>query len=246
MNNGSQHSVCILFSGGSDSSLVAYRMSLEFEKVHLLTLTHSFQFDIGKSAIGFSFLDKKFPGKFKHVFIDINEILMQVYKHNYFKYLLKYRTLNMLFGCFACQAAFHASTIIYSIKNNIFDTRDGANIEYGDFSPMQVEIVNTEMKKLYADYRITHDSPIYHEHQKNRSDHQLYELGLRPEANVKSDTNTYLKYQGFCKLGSCSAVASYYLKHCKGYPESVQMRIKEHWIEMVPFLKNLINQKLGV
>ena len=54
-------SVCVQFSGGSDFSLTAYRMSLEFDKVHLLTFRHMGQMDIEKSRKSFAALDGKLP-----------------------------------------------------------------------------------------------------------------------------------------------------------------------------------------
>jgi len=245
MVNSSKDSVCVLFSGGSDSSLVAYRMSQKFDTVHLITLIHSYQTDMGKSSLSFSLLDKKIPGKFKHIQMNMDEIMMQIYRYKHFKYLIKYGILNMLFGCFACQASFHVNAIIYCKKNNIFNVSDGANTEYGDSAPMQIEIVNAEMKKLYADYGIRHESPIYHEHKVRRSDQQLYELGLRPEVNEKANPELYYKYQGSCKLGSQSAIGLYYLKNRNDYPNYVQTKIKEHWIDVVPFLKNIIDEHLS-
>ena len=75
MDNNVQHSsVCVQFSGGSDSSLTAYRMSLEFDKVHLLTFMHKGQIDISNSKKSYSILNEKYPGKFIHKMIDVNDM----------------------------------------------------------------------------------------------------------------------------------------------------------------------------
>ena len=239
-----KNDVCVLFSGGTDSSLVSYRSSFEFDTVHLLTFTHSFHFDIEKSEIMYNFLNEKLPGKFKHVLIDVDDMLLKIHKKNLFKNLVKYKSINLIFGCFACQACFHLNTIIYCLKNDIHHVRDGANTEYGEYSPMQIKIVIDEIDKLYTAYGIIHTSPVYHEHDHVRSDHQLFDLGIVPERNIKDNMNTYLKYQGLCKLGSCSAVSLYYLKRCQGYPYTVQKKIREHWIEEVPFFKSIIEENI--
>ena len=131
-------SVCIQFSGGSDSSLTAYRMSLEFDKVHLLTFRHFGQIGIENSRRSFEILNEKFPGKFTHNLIDVSDLFRKIYYRRYLRNILKYRTLQMQFVCFACQACFHVQTIIYCLKNGIFDVRDGSNTEYEEASPMQI------------------------------------------------------------------------------------------------------------
>jgi hypothetical protein len=236
--------VCILFSGGSDSTLTAYRMSLEFEKVHLLTYKQFGQINIENSKESFAILDEKYSGKFVHAITDVSDMFLQIYNHRYFRNLIKYRTLQLQFACFACQACFHINTIIYCLQNKIYDVRDGANTEYEEASPMQIPIVKEEIKKLYAHYGITHVSPIYDEHVSARSDHQLYELGLRPQKNIKDDLEMYKKYQGYCRYMPGGVIFLNYWKRCQGFPEKVQEKMKEHWVEEVVFLKSIIQQQL--
>lgn len=239
-----QRFVCILFSGGSDSSLTAYRMTLEFDKVHLLTFRQFGQIDIENSKRSFAILEEKFPGKFKHVITDVSDMFLRIYNKHYFRNLLKYRTLQMQFVCFACQASFIINTIIYCKRNNISDVRDGANAEYEEASPMQIPIVKKEIAKLYAGYGIAHDSPVYNEHLEDRSDHQLFELGLRPQANIKDDIEMYKKYQGYCRFMPGGVLFLNYWRRSKGFPEKVQLKMKEHWLEEVDFLKSLIDENI--
>jgi len=219
-------------------------MSQEFDDVHLLTFRHSGQMNIENSSASFSLLDEKFPGKFIHKIIDVDEMFVQIYDRRYLWNLLKYRTLQMQFPCFACQACFHINAIIYCLQNNIHDVRDGANTEYEEASPMQIEIVKTEIRKLYAAYGIIHNSPVYREHGEDRSDHQLFRLGLRPQANIKDDLNMYRKYQGYCKYMPGGVLFLNYWTRCKGFPEKVQLKMRQHWIEEVDFFKSLIDGRI--
>ena len=239
-----QRAVCIQFSGGSDSSLTAYRMSLEFGKVHLLTFKQFGLIDIENSKKSFAILNEKFPGKFKHTLIDVSDMFLRIYNRHYFRNLIKYRTLQIQFVCFACQACFHVQTIIYCLENGIRDVRDGANAEYEEASPMQIPIVKKEIVKLYADYGITHDSPVYEEHKTDRSDHQLFKLGLRPQANIKDDMEMYKAFQGYCRFMPGGVLFLNYWKRCDGFPEKVQLKMREHWLEEVDFLKSLIRQNI--
>lgn len=242
IKNDHKKDVCVMFSGGSDSSLTAYRMSLEFDNVHLLTFRHFGHYCIENSRKSYDLLAKKIPGKFKHMIIDINEVFQRIYYRKYFKNLLKYRTLQLQFTCFACQASFHVFTIRYCMENNIHHVRDGSNTEYEEASPMQMKNVKKEIVKLYADYNINHSSPVYHEYETNRSDYQLYRLGLREQENIKNDNELYQKYQGYCKFMPGSTIFLHYRKRCKKFPFDVQEKTLRHWCDEVVFLKSLIQE----
>ena len=56
---------------------------------------------------------------------------------------------------------------------------------------MQIPIVKKEIVKFYEDYGITHESLIYEEHENVKSDNQLFELGMRPQPNIKNDIDMY-------------------------------------------------------
>ena len=129
------------------------------------------------------------------------------------------------------------------MQNGIHDVRDGANTEYEEASPMQIEIVKKEIKKMYAGYGITHDSPIYREHKNDRSDHQLYLLGLRQQANIKDDPLMYKAYQGYCRYMPSGVVFLNYWRNREGFPEKIQLRMKEHWLEEVEFFKKIIEEQ---
>ncbi|MBD3291095.1 hypothetical protein GF337_19965, partial [candidate division KSB1 bacterium] len=236
----SQSSVCIQFSGGSDSSLTSYRMAQQFDHVHLLTFKQFGQIDIENSSRSFSVLNEKCPGKFTHRFINVSETFEKIYRRHYVRNLFRYGSLQMQFTCFACQASFHVHTIAYCVNNGITEVRDGANTEYEEASPMQIAIVKEEIKKLYADYGIRHDSPVYDEYKNDRSDHQLYRLGLRPQPNIKDDEELYKAYQGYCRFMPGGVLFLNYWKRRSDFPEKVQQKMLQHWMEEVEFLRGMI------
>ena len=106
---------------------------------------------------------------------------------------------------------------------------------------MQIEIVKKEIKKLYAEYGINHDSPIYNEYTNDRSDHQLYRLGLRPQPNIKDDDELYKAYQGYCRFMPGSVLFLNYWKRRSDFPEKVQRLMLKHWQENVGFLRGMID-----
>jgi len=238
--NSKDREVCVQFSGGSDSSLTAYRMAQEFRKVHLLTFKHFGQINIENSRKSFNMLNDKMPGKFKHQIVPVSDLFLMIYNHNYIRNLIRYGTLQMQFICFACQASFHVNTIRYCLKNGIHDVRDGSNTEYEEASPMQIEIVKHEIKKLYSEYGILHGSPVYEEYKTNRSDYQLFKMGLRPQPNIKDDEELYKAYQGYCKFMPGGVLFLNYWKKRKDFPERVQLLMKQHWLEEVEYFKYFI------
>jgi len=245
MKDKSHNAVCIQFSGGSDSSLTAYMAASEFDSVHLLTFRHFGHVNIENSRRSFAVLDKRFPNKFKHQIIDISETFEKIYYRKYFSNLFKYKTLLLQFTCFACQASFIIHIISYCIKNKIVQVRDGANTEYEEASPMQMRRVKEEIRRLYADHGIVHASPVYDEYASDRSDYQLFRLGLREQPNIKDNPKLYKKYQGYCKFMPASTIWLHYWRQCKGFPEDVQKQTLEHWIEEVNYIKQLIEYKIG-
>jgi len=244
IDNTFHDAVCILFSGGSDSSLTAYRAASKFETVHLLTFKHFGHISIENSRRSFSALNAALPGKFIHNIIRIDDTFLRIYNRNYFKNLFKYGTLTLQFTCFACQASFIIHTIIYCLKNGIRYVWDGANTEYEEASPMQIKTVKEQIKKFYADYGITHESPIYEEYETARSDFQLYKLGLREKPNIKDDSVLYKKYQGYCKFMPASTIWLHYKKLCRSFPKDVQKDILQHWNEYMDYFRKLINLEM--
>ena len=110
---------------------------------------------------------------------------------------------------------------------------------------MQIGVVKNEIKKLYAEYGIIHDSPVYNEFKTSRSDYQLYKLGLRPQPNIKDDLKMYKEYQGYCRFMPGGVVFLNYWKRCKSFPAKVQQLMLKHWNEEVGFLKILINKQIN-
>ena len=241
-NQDCSDAVCVQFPGGSDSSLTAYRAASEFDSVHLLTFRHFGHVNIENSRRSFAVLDQRIPGKFMHEIIDISDTFEKIYYRKYFLNFFKYRTLLLQFTCFACQASFIIHTINYCLRNKIFHVRDGANTEYEEASPMQMRELKEEIKKLYAYYGIIHASPVYDEYRNNRSDHQLYRVGLRDKPNIKDDPRLYKKYQGYYKFMPASTIWLYYRRQSKGFPEDVQEKTLEHWCDEVEVFKKLIGK----
>ena len=122
---------------------------------------------------------------------------------------------------------------------------DGANTEYEEASPMQMRIVKKEIKRLYKDYGIIHSSPVYEEYAQDRSDNQLFRLGLREQPDIKDNPQLYKKYQGYCKFMPASTIWLRYRKKCNGFPGDVQELTLKHWVEEMHYFKQLIEHEIS-
>jgi len=190
---------CILYSGGSDSTLVAALIAKKFNKMHLLTYKHRFMYNVTNSCKNVKLLKKKFgEDKFIHHIIDINRLYEEVYNHNHLKNLIKYRGLVVYNICGACRFSMHIATILYCIENNINHVFTGNNTEY-TADPGQIKPVLNLIKSLYIKYNLKINHPIYDDHYKERSDHRLFKMELSKAKNVKDGTeDVYYRTQPKC------------------------------------------------
>lgn len=182
MNNINKE-ISVLFSGGSDSTLTAFKLCEQFKKVHLLTFTHSYDDFVENSRINVRKFQNIF-GKEKviHKIIDIEPLWKEIYRETWGQDLKKYGHYIIACGCGACKLAMHTATIIYNLENKIFFSADGANQESKFTLPAQMKGVIKELKKFYNEYGIIYNNPVYTE---TKTDWKVHKLGLSNKKNKK-------------------------------------------------------------
>ena len=175
--------VLVLYSGGSDSTLASALACMRFEKVHLLTCRTSMMYNLRKAKTNVTLLQERF-GKDKviHRFSDSDEIFKTVYLSAYRRDIIKYGAYLSALVCAACSLSWHVTAIKYCLKNNINFTYDGERYEDPSIWAEQMKPVLEKVRKLYKDYGIGYENPVYYV---DRTDHKLFELGLTRERNVK-------------------------------------------------------------
>ena len=208
--------VAILFSGGTDSTVVAAQAAQHFNEIHLLSFTRLGIYKMNNVQRVITILEKKFPRtRFIPQLIDIDQIYAQLSYQSYCKNLLKHRFMNLA-TCGICKLAMHVQTINYCLKHSISQVMDGANHSM-DIYPAQMTEVISEISALYLAYGITHSCPVYYfdneentsfvEQKINRSKHKhglgqstselLYNWGLASERYLKGSPEDR-KRQGRC------------------------------------------------
>lgn len=237
--------VAVLYSGGSDSTLVAARLTEKCEEIHLLSYIYSGVVNSERSTVNVARLRERFKShKFVHHIINLDKFLQEMLYGNYLKDLAKYR-LFMLSYCPICAFIMHTRTLVYCLENEIYNVCDGANRQRGRSYPHQVQRVMAEYKKFYAEYGISYSSPIYDE--SPDTDHILFEMGLYPVRNVKSNPEENAKVEATCHLKVLYHTVSqgyYFLIHGHDKYEDLTIRYyRDKWNSLKRLIDDYLSDK---
>ncbi len=216
--------VSILFSGGSDSTLVAALMCEKFEKVHLLTFFHSGILEATRSKVNVKRLENRFgKNRVIHKFFNIEQIFQTLYYAAYVRDFRKYGLFLVAAICNACQLAMHTATIIYNLNNNISFARDGYKREKEHIYAFMSEKGRKFIKMFYRKYKMEYDNPVY---DIPRTDWVLFEMGITPKRDVKFPHEYYERAtQHLCHHGTLTNI------YLLGYHYPLYHRVPRGWIE---------------
>jgi 7-cyano-7-deazaguanine synthase in queuosine biosynthesis len=232
-------SVAVLYSGGSDSVLSAAVLTKDFDEIHLLTFTYAVIAEGSeRSKVNVERLRRKYPDRrFVHSIFYLDNLLKMILSHRKLRDLLKYR-LFVVAMCPICKVAMHTRTLLYCLDHGIKYVADGANQARGRTYPEQVKTVMQQYADFYKPYEITYFSPIYE--MPTRTDHILYEMGIYPYPNVKTDSEANALIEPNCDYKSLYHTVSVgYYKNLYGDDKFEEITIRYYqekfrWIrEMV-------------
>ncbi len=204
-SNSKDLDICIRFSGGTDSTLIASTLAPQFKRVHLLTFNTSFNiFTFGlisskpsNTIFNLDLLKNKFgKEKFIHEIINFAELRDDVYFNDFQASATKKDFIRVNI-CPACTLSMHIETIIYCLKNKIKYVSDGANIETGKYPWQTQTLANLlEFRDFYKLFKITYiiNPNYYHKD----SDNELSELGVINQTNIRKQYSYRKKTQQFC------------------------------------------------
>jgi hypothetical protein len=160
MSNGRE--TVVLYSGGTDSTLVALKMAEEFDRVHLLTFRRFGMFDIDHSEMNFQKLVERFgPEKFVRVrpYPRVDKLFRHLTYERYWRNLFRHGFFNLT-TCGICKLSMHLRTLVYCHRHGVDHLCDGANQGMSIF-PAQMERVLARMRALYAKYGVEYANPVY-------------------------------------------------------------------------------------
>jgi hypothetical protein len=245
MNNNKEE-VSLLFSGGWDSTLAAYKLCETFSKVHLLTCYHSKSDFTERSKVNVNKLRNKLGSdKIIHKIIDIDPLKEKLYHGTWRQDIKDYGLFLIDCECSACRIAMFTMAVAYNIENNIAYLASGET----ETAPFQlipgISDKLDELKKNFCDdLGIAYLRPVYHE---NNPHMRLFELGLI-DKEVK-----HIKYpyeylfhgtQPTCYIGPFSDIFNkfYYLPY-HGKMAYEENKVK-YFIEKMEVAKEWINDNI--
>ena len=150
----------LLFSGGIDSTFLAYIEAKKYSKIILLTYKVPGMIKVRNSCKNVKYLQKKFPNKFKHEIIDIRPQIKQN-RGGVIKSLKDNFCHKIGYSwCLGCKINMHLRTIKYCCDNNINYVLDGSN-KFDLHALEQYEKFKNYIKKIYFKNNIVFLSPHY-------------------------------------------------------------------------------------
>lgn len=156
----SDNEAVVLFSGGTDSTLVAALAADEFERVHLVTCRRFGFRNINNASVNAGMLKDRFgSGKYYEETLNIDGLFKYISYENYFKNLYRFG-FSLLSTCGLCKLAMHMRSIDYCLHNGICTVLDGANKGMSLF-PAQMEPVLEMLRAMYRKFGIEFSSPVF-------------------------------------------------------------------------------------
>ncbi len=222
--------VCIQFTGGKDSALLAALMAQRFERVHLLTFHNPLIVDLDLASLNVKKLKVIFgSNKFTHTLIDNERLFKHLYTAHWFRDIRKYKTYAANNVCPSCRLSMISHTIVYCQRNGIAFVRDGANRTGFDLSQQEWSLAL--LKKFYEEYGIQYDCLLYGS---SRNDIDLLKLGLAADRPL-----ILYRSQPLCKGGG--EVHNFYFR-CYFLPLYGREARKERDLELLQDKLNLCRE----
>lgn len=151
--------VCILYSGGSDSTCVAALAAKCFQEIHLLTFSEDATKNSPLPTKNTEYLRAKYPEtKFVSFHYDIDRLVKELSYENYVGTFRKHGLL-VLATCAYSSLSWHIRTIIHCREHGITEVQDGLTRELMHFPGHMDEVIEV-FRKLYSSYGITYTNPV--------------------------------------------------------------------------------------
>lgn len=167
--------VCgVLFSGGLDSSLAVCKMIENGYRIELLHFDQGALISNNLVSIRYNELKKVYNNCIKDInFFNVSGLFRRIALVSLEEDIKKY---NVSLVCVGCKLAMHVQSIIFCKKNELQCMADGSTERqkrYGE----QREVTLSFLKKLYSEYGILYENPVY-ELDKKEIKYGLFDRGM--------------------------------------------------------------------
>jgi len=237
--NNSNSKITILYSGGLDTTTLAYLLLKETDvQLHLLTFLHGY----GQLFKNFTRLhvkqlkDKFGEHRIVHKYFSIKKIFKKICINDFVKDIYKYK--NLFVWCLGCHLSMMTEVIIYNLENDIKKAMIGKWV-FEDKPVMCMDETIKEEKLIYKEYGIIFNTPLVNwKMDKRKGKIILKKAGIWPGIIFRESS---LGVQPICIPGNIQHFKdTFFGIHPTYNPDMVKKYIKEK----KTIIKNYISQEL--
>lgn len=187
--------IALMFSGGVDSTVAAWRLAETHARVDLLSYHHDYgQYKIRRTAKRAAELQRHFPHTFSHQIISIRrefeELVLDPLEADYQRYR------SGFIWCMGCKIVMHMRTVIHCLAHGIRAVADGASGETAEMVEQQPASV-AKLRAFHQEYGIAFTTPLY-EARRTESIALLRDKGFKLGPRLG---NRFLGIQPKCRPG---------------------------------------------
>lgn len=194
--------LCVLFSGGTDTTLLAARLLEDqgVRRLHLLTFCNGICVRVDRSRIHAGELARRYGAdRVIHEIIYISEIFHRM-RFPLGELVRKYRSTLVFDLC--CRLSMETAAIRYARDRGIGVVCDGTNIDQGRLFLERPDYMRAS-REFYASYGIDYSSPVYAPaggRMGRREELVRREFSVGPKILEKLDISCCLFQQPFCLM----------------------------------------------
>ncbi|MBN2546379.1 MAG: 7-cyano-7-deazaguanine synthase [Spirochaetes bacterium] len=208
MKNGNK-AIAVMYSGGLDSTLSAFRLGQKYKEVHLLTFDVSLTIGINNCKKNIDNIQRACPNaKIIHNIINIDHsrnLFWKDFTRDYFKYN---NGTSPAILCLSCKMSMLAETIKYCLDNGIDKISNGLTGSQSDHPEHMPAIVN-RFTKYMAQYGIRFINEIYNIPTREMEKKELKEHGIETGTIIGASN---VSHQPRCFVGVYSTLWKAYRK----------------------------------
>lgn len=193
---------CVLFSGGTDTTLLAARLLEDpsVRKLHLLTFCNGICVRVDRSRIHAGELARRYgTDRVVHEIIYITEVFHRM-RSPLGELVRKYRSTLVFDLC--CRLSMETAAIRYALDRGIRAVCDGTNIDQGRLFLERPDYMRAS-REFYASYGIDYSTPVYAPsggRMGRRDELVRREFSVGPKILEKLDITCCLFQQPFCLM----------------------------------------------
>ena len=194
--------ICLMFSGGVDSTATAVMLAEKYDKVHLVTYRNGYgHWYHHRSGLRVDELNRRLGDRFTFSLITTKGYFDDVVVNSVLK---DYRDYGSGFIWFmGCKMAMHLRTILFCLEHGLLISTDGSNSDTAEMVEQSLLSLSL-IRFFYEDHTVDFGTPVY-EVRRAESRDLIKDLGIRMGVQVMD--------RHLCIQPTCVAGELYYLPY---------------------------------